>query len=499
MAKKLLAILLTALFCVSALLLTACNDPVGEGSADESAVSEGEDQKKGFLPEKKDWGGETVSILLTGNSTYSTSAIPDEASDEPVVNAFYKRNALIEQEFGIKLNAVIGENYNECVNILRNDIDSGLGEIQASSIALTYIAPLGVDGMLYDFSEIENGYIHYNEEWWDQTALRDLSINNRIWFLTGDAMVADDESTWAMYFNKDIINNYRLDNPFDLVRSGDWTLDKFYEMACSVQTMNGSKMSYDPAVGDVWGAVVQSYDFFMFMLGAEEPMIDATGDVPAFRVDEQENISTFKQIMDYMLDDQHIGVADFNGHWSTVYATERQIFCNGNALFMPSAISFVSSQQLRTAEIHYGLLPMPKRNGNQDDYSTSVTVYWCEVFSIPTSNIEKLDVTCYALEAMAYYGKEMVTPEYYDRTLKYKRFQDDDSTDMLDLIFRNRTYDLAGIFDFGSVDGNAQGSLYFYTSLLGLKSDDIMSRWEAVKDGFQLALEDLIAVVEAKN
>ena len=152
---------------------------------------------------------------------------------------------------------------------------------------------------------------------------------------------------------------------------------------------------------------------------------------------------------------------------------------------------------MREADIHYGILPMPKYSDLQDDYTTSVSVYWCQVMCVPISNVNKFDATCYALEAMAYYGKELVTPEYYDRTLTYKRFEDNESAEMLDLIFRNRTYDLAGIFDFGTVNGNGAGTLYFYTALLGQKSFELMSLWESKQSLFQSALDELIERVKS--
>ncbi|MBO4453146.1 MAG: extracellular solute-binding protein [Clostridia bacterium] len=501
MTKRLLALILIAMFCFSAILMTACNgggddaSQTGQSTAD---VSENENGEKPFPLEKKNWGGETVTIIAYNGRTYSTAIVPDEASDEPVVNAFYKRNAFIEQEYGIKFNLEVVEGwYSNGITQLRNDIDANLGEIQASCLAVNVTAPLGVGGYLYDISSIDNGYIHYEEPWWDQSLNRDLSIDNNIWFLAGDALVADDESTWAIYFNKDLVQSYQLEDPFDLVRSDEWTVDKMHEMVKSVQLMHGSAMSFDPAVGDVWGMVAQSYDCYAFMLGAAEPMVDAKGDTPVFRVMEEENISTFTAVMDLLLEDQYVGVSDFYDKGNYNYDNERAIFYNGNALFMPNQIWFVSSQELRNAEIHYGILPMPKRNEHQDEYSTSVSVYWCEVFAIPTSNVEKLDVTCYALEAMAYYGRKMVTPEYYDRTLKYKRFQDDDSTDMLEIIFSNRTYDLAGVFNFG--EGTGSGALYFYTDLLGSHSYEIASHWESKQTAFENDLEDLITAAIENN
>ncbi len=268
-----------------------------------------------------------------------------------------------------------------------------------------------------------------------------------------------------------------------------------YEMAKKVHKMNGSTMSYDPAVGDVWGIVAQSYDSYMFMAGAGQPLVDNSGDKPVFRIMTERNISVFQKLHSILHDKENVGIADFFGRWdSGVYGQETSIFCNGNALFMPGSISFVSDDKMKNAEIEYGILPMPKADTTQEDYTTSETVYWCGVLSVPNFVTgDELEASCFALEAMAYYGKEMVTPEYYERTLTYKRFKDDDSRDMLDLIFRNRTYDLGTVFDFttGSA-GDGSGSLYFYTSLLSDESGNIASLYEQKQQSFGAALQNLI-------
>ena len=195
-----------------------------------------------------------------------------------------------------------------------------------------------------------------------------------------------------------------------------------------------------------------------------------------------------------MIDSDYVAVADFYGNYTQSYTWEKQIFANGKALFMPYSISVVSDSIIREADIHYGILPMPKADENQENYSSSSTVYWSSFMSIPISNDEKLEATVYCLEAMAYYGYEHCTEEYYERTLKYKRFEDDESMDMLDLIFRNRTYDLGAIFNFGDT-GKGDGMLYFYTSLLGSKNNTFASSFEAKYDTFQASIDDLMEQV----
>ncbi|MBQ9847858.1 MAG: extracellular solute-binding protein [Clostridia bacterium] len=489
MTKRILSLLLVVIMAFSSVLLVSCNGEEEESSGTASEVGD----TAGFLNEKKDFGGETIKILTYANRNFSTCQIaPEELVDEAVSDAFYERNAIIEENYGIKIEVETEDDQNTIADTIRLNCQSNLDEYQAVVTGIVYMAPLGVEGFLYDFNSIDNGYLHLDKEWWDQTIMQDISINDKIWFLSGDALVEDDESTWAIYFNKELIKSYDLEDPYQLVRDGAWTLDKMHELASKVHKQNGSTKSYDPDVGDVWGLLAQSYDYYAFMLGGDQPMVDNTGDEPRLRVDEEENYNTFYTVYDIMLDDKNTGVADFFGSWNSgVYGQKTQIFANGNALFMPGAISTVSEEVMRNAEIKYGILPMPKRSDLQDDYTTSVTVYWCSVFSIPLSNVEKLDATCYALEAMAFYGKKLVTPEYYDRTLTYKRFQDDESRDMLDLIFRNRTYDLGGIFNFGDT-GGGNGTLYFYTNLLGAKSNAIVSEYEKYSGAYQTALDALI-------
>ena len=488
MLKRIMAMLLVVLFAFTACFLTACNDKDNESSgADVSGLADD------FPLEYKNWGGVDITILTHNLQSWAVSEVaPEELNDEPVNDAFFQRNAKIKEAFGINIVCDYVGDQAEGVDMVRLSCQSGLDEYQAAVFALISISALGVEGLLYDVSTIPNGYIQYNEEWWDQTAIRDMTINNKIFFLLGDAIVLDDLATWAIYFNKGLVQSYGLENPYDLVREKSWTIDKMHEMAKRVHHMHGSKMSFDPEVGDVWGVVAQSYDYYALMLGCGQAMVDMSGDVPTMRIDEEENVQAFMDVNELLLDSDNVGVADFFGGWdSGVYGQESAIFAAGHALFMPGTISSVFGDTMKNADIKYGIIPMPMRNsGTQEEYTTSVSVYTCPAISIPTSNVEKLDATCYALEAMAFYGKKIVTPEYYDRTLSYKRFKDDESLEMLDLIFRNRTYDLGAIFDFKS--GGGSGMLQFYTSLLMSKSNGIMSAYESKKDSFQGGIDALI-------
>ena len=52
-------------------------------------------------------------------------------------------------------------------------------------------------------------------------------------------------------------------------------------------------------------------------------------------------------------------------------------------------------------------------------------------------------------EALAYYGKEIVTPAYYDVSLKGQTARDEQSSDMLDIIFDSYVFDIGYYYQIG--------------------------------------------------
>lgn len=490
--KRFLSLLMCLLLVVSCLVLSACT--TDEGGPD-GPNGPGD---KDFLNEQKNFNGQKIKILGYGGETSLSACQIDieEGSDDPVKDAFYRRNQLIKDTYGLDIDVVLPGTGENPVNMIKTDIATNQKKYQAICNVFNNIAPLAIDGYFQDVAAVNNEYLHLNEAWWDQTILKDLKINNKVFFVNGDALVEDDEATWAIYFNKDLIEEYNLESPYDLVADNEWTIDKMYEMAKKVGYSSGATKSYDPAVGDVWGMVVQSYDYFQMMLGADQPMINNDGTKPVLRVDDEENILTFNQIKNLFDDRVNVGCADFemgDKDYETRYGAERQIFANGNALFMPGSISYVSLKELQESNIHYGILPMPKRGALQENYSSGTNSYYCAVIAIPRTNKdETLAATCYALEAMAYYGKTIVTPEYYDRTLTLKKFEDTESGEMLDIIFNNRVYDIANIYNLNS--GNpSQGTMYFYTNLISKDgTGEIVSSYNEHKQSFEKGLANLL-------
>lgn len=207
---------------------------------------------------------------------------------------------------------------------------------------------------------------------------------------------------------------------------------------------------------------------------------------------EYSRIDAWSKVYELLANQNYTAMADYFYAWNSPdYGIVFDNFIDGKVLFRPASIAFVSSEKMRTSEqLSYGILPMPKYDTTQEEYSSSCTVYGSTFLVIPKILPKsELDNVTYILEAMAYLGKEMVTYQYYDVTLKNKRVQDKDSPEMLELIFKNRTFDLAAIYNWGD-------ALYFYTNIINSKNNNITSQIDASTQKFEEAMKTTIEYFE---
>ncbi len=120
----------------------------------------------------------------------------------------------------------------------------------------------------------------------------------------------------------------------------------------------------------------------------------------------------------------------------------------------------------------------------QGEYNNLISTGLVTTTSIPY-NCKDTDMTGAVVEAMAYYSVDTLTPAYYDNALKGRYVRDEESGDMLDIIFATRVYDLGFIFDWGGA-----GSLV--TQQYRSKSTEFASAVESIKTKAETALTEAL-------
>jgi hypothetical protein len=139
-------------------------------------------------------------------------------------------------------------------------------------------------------------------------------------------------------------------------------------------------------------------------------------------------------------------------------------------------------------EADFAILPFPKYDEAQKNYGAIVASAWATYTVIPITCTDT-EKTANILEAMGYYAQKYITPAYYDVTVTNKLVRDDETTEMLDIILKNRVLDLAYLYNWGDLNG------MFYGMAQGGKTD-FVSQFEKKENAVNKAIEKTLAELE---
>ena len=135
----------------------------------------------------------------------------------------------------------------------------------------------------------------------------------------------------------------------------------------------------------------------------------------------------------------------------------------------------------REMELNFGILPNPKFDESQEEYHNAVHAWATTAVSIPVTSpdAERTGIILEALTAESFYT---LRPAYFDISLQSQLLRDEESGEMLELIFATRVYDLAHVFNWG-------GIFDIFGSLAGSGSADFVSAYERILPRVEAAMQ----------
>lgn len=146
-----------------------------------------------------------------------------------------------------------------------------------------------------------------------------------------------------------------------------------------------------------------------------------------------------------------------------------EVFANGSALFTFKCIGD-QIPYLMDSEMDYGIVPFPKVDENQADYVSACTDLLLSI-PITTSDLERTGIIT---EAMSYAGYKNILPAYCEKALKGRYSTDEESAEMLDMIFQNRIISFSYLF-VNLVPGGMQYQLIAQT----VKNNNVASYYQS--------------------
>ncbi|MCD7776271.1 MAG: hypothetical protein LUH54_02740 [Firmicutes bacterium] len=467
--KKFLAALLAALMMCVPFVCAACQDTQddqtettdqsGDTASDDTGDETAEEAELLEIPDV-DYDGYTFQILTNSDISYSYGSMDfDEPSEDAREQALYERSVAIEELLNITVEMTQDDLGSGVYELYKTDVDAGLDTYAIALNTMAYSATAVGAGLCYNIDEIP--YIDLTKSWWNSDCTEQLALGGNHYMISGDIALSDKECIWAVYFMKDVLEAISNDvDIYQMVRDGTWTWDEMYTLAKAAVFDNNANGVRDEA--DRYGITTHSENYAASWQAAGLKLItlDSEG-IPQISWGTEQFYEVFEDIKTIMGDTDTVSPS------SATFIKTSVLQCQ--TLFATEVVAHMNTY--RDSEYDFGIVPYPKYSADQERYYSYVAVSSCVVVvPLTTSNEERTGIIT---EALAYFGQEYLTPAYYDTQLQSRFTRDEESAEMLDIIFEYRSYDLGVFFDWGSAYTSLKSSTANPSSLYASLSKSI--------------------------
>ena len=476
-------LLLLLIFALSA-LASCAPDPQGtQDSKTEASEGGGEagteptTEISDGLPDM-DFGG--YNFRINSYSNIRSRVFAEDDIGEVINDAQYRARLAVEDRFKLKISLIEAGGSTDGSNVseVKKSIlagDDAFDLVHAHDITLCTTSLENIFKNLHSVPHLD-----FSKPWWPKNSVESLTVLGQM-YVYSNAMTTDSiGNIRVLYINKDKTQDYGLTVPYQEVFDGKWTIDRLMDITKDIYSdLNGN-------------GEVDEDDFFGFeyrdqyFICTLEPL-----DIMPYIRDPEEiiklNLDNERTLV--AIDKMHSLIF---GQKSTYFKADNQdgIFLENRALTTCLMIA-TAVDKLRFTDINYGILPMPKLDASQKNYTSGYTSY---LFAIPNT-APNLDRTGVVIEALSAEGYKRVLPAYYEIALKNKYLQDEESIRVLDIIDESKMLDFAWCYNV-----NYAGPYWFMRDLfIGGKtpSTDFASWYEKNEKKQQKGLEGIIQKFES--
>ena len=446
MKKFILLILIVAL--TAAFILSCAAD--GDGGQPDSPVLSGEETPASEedaetaeeyetlvfpdLPDVDFEGYDFRIISTVGQGHLLSTLIVEEETGVPLDDAIFRRNRRMEERFGFNLVLIDVPNPETARDRARLFARAGTDDFDMAMMEPAHAIALAQDGLLEMIDNIP--HIDLSQPWWDQDMNSNFSIGGRILFTVSDFSFNQYSVTMGILFNKQLHADLALDDPYQLVRDGKWTMETFARQARAGQRDLTGTNVFDH--NDQWGFVAPYHVYTpAFIIGmGEMHVIKDEYDMPVLNMNTPGFINSFLTLFDMIAEGWHWDP------WREGIGEPADMFLNNRTLFWSDLLNW--AVRLRAMDTDFGILPMPKLN-EQQPYHISEGAF-PHVMTIPTTTSD-FERTGIILEALSAESRITTLNIYLDTMLVNQVLnRDEESGEMLDIIFSNRVYDMGKLF-----------------------------------------------------
>jgi len=469
---------------LAALLLVSCGGQPSEKettlTVDDTQANEQntqtEDLPYDFAVEKQNNNSENVTLLTGVHAEWEYMS--EENSGDIVDDAVYKRNLATEEYLGVKLvfdsrpnyAYTDGMDFNKAIeaSVLANDhswqIINGINVWAVHGV---------ISGLYLNMENVSS--MNLGNPWWIPTY---APSGEGVYSAFTDASLTLYSDIYAMFFNKDIIRDMNMDNPYDLVVEGTWTLDKFISMCEQVQYDADGNGIYEDTV-DRLGYLAKHAANRGFLRSTDTSVVNNSTGVPEFAPVSDRLAMVYDTLRPFLTNKDLVKVSEEGD--TGILALP---FMNGNYLFMNNVLGV--SEAMRDSDTDFGIVPLPKGDEEQENYYSQIATS-TSAFYLPVSlqNKELVGAVC---ETLSYYSYLDLVPTYYEVALKSKYTRDEIDRQMLDYIRYGASTDFT--FQYSTLFATYTNDIINWA----WADQELTSMYAVVQDSWNATLDELLSV-----
>ena len=475
MKRRVLTLVLALITVLGMFAACAAPDEQEQSSESNQEAVTGDEYEQALAKLTVDMKGDDFVVLGRNDAGNSVTEIfREESSSDPLEDAVYRRNLGLSEICKVNYVArLVGSN--DIVDTISTDIKSGSGEYDIAFPEMRQAGSMATQNMLSDFHSLT--HVDLDADWWDQGTLA-MSIAGKTLWMNSDVNFMAHDVTFLTMFSKVMAEQQNLENLYEIVENQEWTMDVFSSYVKKVSSDADGNGKYDE--NDNYGLIGTSSLGYATFYASELRFAACDADGEPYLAMTNSDLIKASDLLDKLLD------LLYTGHSTYIVApgkeqVAKEMFSKNQGLFYVECAGYIVG--LRDMSDDFGVLPMPKYDQAQKNYSTFTSVVGSTM--VVPQGAKNFEDMSKVIETMAILSGKSVIPTYYDLVLKRKTVRDEESAGMLDIIFSNRIYDLANYYE-------KLGLMYLFQGAVDQKNTSFSSKYSsAVKK----AEKELVRIV----
>ncbi|HHW24770.1 MAG TPA: extracellular solute-binding protein [Clostridiales bacterium] len=427
---------LIALCLAMSMLFVSCAKGGGDTASDTTAsqVTEAETtelEARQAIPDdlpSKDFGGREFRIYSsTGREdTFYT----DEQNGEVINDAIFTAIAKTEERFNVDVVNIdsTGDDggHNEKI---RSIITAGEDAFEIAENHDSLSGGLAMQGLLMNLYDVP--YLNFEKPWWPSNAVETLTFRNKMFLASSNFSYRGFHWTRVIFFNKDLLVDYNMEEPYKYVFDGTWTLDKLASLVKDTYSdLNGNSQRDKD---DLYGYVAEGPVYCYLEQYDLSPLIKTPDGGLELGINNSRTLTLVEKMYSLLHESQGAIITDYGMSYDW-FSTNRALFAFGEIYY--------AVDKYRYTDINYGIVMQPKLDDAQKDYRAEYT----DRFILFPITLQDTEFAGIIFEAMSAEGYKLVFPAYYEIALKQKFTYDDESVQVLDIINDVRVLDFSYVY-----------------------------------------------------